>query len=355
MLNRRQWLSVAGSSPMWLAASRAGALPVAAPQSQMGITWGSYRLAARASRNAGTGEAFADAVNFLGVCQETGARGIQVPVEWIDAGSPGKLRRAAEAAGMFVEVSVSLPRGQGDLSQFQDALRRARNAGAAVVRASMMDSPRYTTFDSEEAVKVFNGQAYRSLTLAEPLLRKRRMRLALENHRDLRIEELAGFVKRISSEFLGVCIDPANGLALLESPMEVVEALAPYAFSVHLKDVAVEEYEHGFRIAEVPLGQGILDLPKIVQFIRQARPAATFSLDVITDDPTEVPFLTDGYWMSLPELPGWRVGRTLSWVRQHQREGALPRLNDMDAERRRNVEHENVRRSLAHAVDELGF
>ena len=154
---------------------------------------------------------------------------------------------------------------------------------------------------------------------------------------------------------MGVCIDPANGLALLESPMEVVEALAPYAFSVHLKDVAVEEYEHGFRIAEVPLGQGILDLPKTVQFIRQARPTATFSLDVITDDPTEVPFLTDGYWMSLPELPGWRVGRTLSWVRQNQREGALPQLNDMDAERRRNVEHENVRTSLAHAVDELGF
>ena len=350
MLNRRQWLSVAGSSPMWLAASAA-----AAPQRQMGITWGSYRLAARASKSAGTGEAFADAVNFLGVCQEQGARGIQVPVEWIDAGSPGKLRRAAESAGMFVEVSVPLPRGQGDLSKFQDVLRTARNSGATVVRASMMDSPRYRTFDSEEAARLFTGQAYRSLTLVEPLLRKRRMRLALENHRDLQIEELGGFVNRISSEFLGVCIDPANGLALLESPMEVVEALAPYAFSVHLKDVLVEEYEHGFRIAEVPLGQGILDLPRIVQFVRQARPGATFSLDVITDDPTEVPFLTDGYWMSLPELSGRRVGRALSWVRQNQRGEALPRLSEMDADLRLNLEDENVRASLADAVDELGF
>jgi len=355
MLNRRQWLSVAGSSPIWLAASAAGAPPAPAARSQMGITWGSYRLGTRASRSAGTGEAFMDGVNSLGVCQGKGAGGIQVPVEWIEAASPGKMRRAAESAGMFVEASVSLPRDSGDLSRFQDALRAARNGGATVVRAAMMNSPRYRTFDSEEAVKIFSAQSYRSLTLAEPLLRKRRMRLALENHRDLRIEELGGFIKRISSEFLGVCIDPANGLALLESPMEVVEALAPYAFSVHLKDVAVEEYEHGFRIAEVPLGEGILDLQKIVQFVRQARPAATFSLDVIAGDPTEVPFLTDGYWMSLSTLPGWRVGRTLGWVRQNQREKALPLLSEMDAEQRVRLEDENVRRSLAYAVDELGF
>ena len=343
MLNRRQWLSLAASSPVWLAASAAGAPPAPAPRSQMGITWGTYRLGVRASRSAGDDEALADAFNFLGVCQETGAGGIQVPVQWIEAASPGKVRRAAELAGMYVETSVSLPRDQGDLSRFQDALRAARNAGATVVRASMMNSPRYRTFDSEEAVKTFAVQSWRSLTLAEPLLRKRRMRLALENHRDLRLEELGSFVKRLSSEFLGACIDPANGLALLESPMEVVAALAPYAFSVHLKDVAVEEYEHGYRIAEVPLGEGILDLPKIVQFVRQARPAATFSLDVIAGDPTEVPFLTDGYWMSLPKLPGWLVGRTLGWVRQNQREEALPLVSEMDVEQQLRLEDENVR------------
>ena len=355
MLNRRQWVSVAGSSPMWLAASAAGAPPAPTPRSRMGITWGTYRLGARAARSAGNGEAFANAFNFLGVCQERGAAGIQVPVQWIEAASPGKVRRAAESAGMYVEASVSLPRDQGDLSRFQDALRAARNAGATVVRASMMNSPRYRTFDSEEAVKTFAAQSWRSLTLAEPLLRKRRMRLALENHRDLRLEELGSFVKSLSSEFLGVCIDPANGLALLESPMDVVEALAPYAFSVHLKDVAVEEYEHGYRISEVALGEGILDLPKIVQFVRQARPAVTFSLDVIAGDPTEVPFLTDGYWMSLPKLPGWRVGRTLGWVRQNQREEALPLISEMDAEQQLRLEDENVRTSLAYAVGTLGF
>ena len=42
-------------------------------------------------------------------------------------------------------------------------------------------------------------------------------------------------------------------------PLEVVEAYAPHAFTSHLKDMGVEEYPAGFRLAEVPLGQGVLD------------------------------------------------------------------------------------------------
>ena len=38
--------------------------------------------------------------------------------------------------------------------------------------------------------------------------------------------------------------------------MEVVEALAPRAFTTHFKDMALEEYEQGFLLSEVPLGTG---------------------------------------------------------------------------------------------------
>ena len=76
---------------------------------------------------------------------------------------------------------------------------------------------------------------------------------------------------------------------------------------------------------------------------------------MIASDPIEVPFLTEGYWMSLPTLPGWRVARTLDWVRQNQGEEALPLVSEMDAERQLRLEDENVRRSLAYAVGTLGF
>jgi hypothetical protein len=35
----------------------------------------------------------------------------------------------------------------------------------------------------------------------------------------------------------------------MEDPMEVVKTLLPYLFSTHVKDMAVDEYEDGFRLS----------------------------------------------------------------------------------------------------------
>ena len=50
-------------------------------------------------------------------------------------------------------------------------------------------------------------------------------------------------------------------------------ALAPWAHSVHLKDQAVQLYDNGFLLADIPLGQGALRLEQIVEIVRgrQAR------------------------------------------------------------------------------------
>ena len=55
------------------------------------------------------------------------------------------------------------------------------------------------------------------------------IRLAIENHKDLRLGEFLGILKAFDGEFVGVCLDVGNSIALLEDPMEVVEALAPRA------------------------------------------------------------------------------------------------------------------------------
>ena len=49
------------------------------------------------------------------------------------------------------------------------------------------------------------------------------------------------FMKRLSSEWIGMCVDTGNSFALCEDPMEVVRAYAPFAFSVHVRDQAVQD------------------------------------------------------------------------------------------------------------------
>ena len=64
---------------------------------------------------------------------------------------------------------------------------------------------------------------------AEVVAARAGIRLAVENHKDWRIDEMLGWLKRLSSN-AGVCLDTGNSIALLEDLHEVVDA---YALDVH--------------------------------------------------------------------------------------------------------------------------
>jgi sugar phosphate isomerase/epimerase len=160
---------------------------------------------------------------------------------------------------------------------------------------------------------------------------------------------------RVKCDRLGVCLDTGNSLALLEAPAETVEALAPLAFSCHLKDMAVEESADGFLLSEVPFGEGVLDMPKVVGVIRRANPEVKFQVEMITRDPLKIPCLTDGYWSTFPELPGRHLAHALRFVRDHRAKTPLPRISNLPAGERLKAEDENIRRCVAFAGEMLGL
>ena len=182
------------------------------------------------------------------------------------------------------------------------------------------------------------------------------IRLAVENHKDWRADELIAVLKRVGNDHVGVCLDTGNSIALLEDPMEVVEALAPRAFTTHFKDMGLEEYREGFLLAEVPLGTGVLDLPRVVRVVRAARPEIRLNLEMITRDPLKVPCLTEGYWATFPDLPG-AAPRPRSLARPRpSAERSLCRASARClATEQLRAEDENVRRCLAFARDQLGL
>jgi hypothetical protein len=134
----------------------------------------------------------------------------------------------------------------------------------------------------------------------------------------------------------------------------VVEAYAPWAFSVHAKDQAVGEYEDGFLFADVPLGKGFLDLKAMVRILRAARPEARYSLEVITRDPLKVPYLTEKYWATFGDVPACDLARTLRTVKAHARTD-LPRVSHLPLADQVKREELNVTESLAYARGHLGL
>jgi sugar phosphate isomerase/epimerase len=231
-------------------------------------------------------------------------------------------------------------------------VRTARQAGANVIRVVMLPGRRYERFDSADEFRKLARRGLQSLRLAEPVAARHQVRLAVENHKDQRIPERLDVFRQISSEHVGACVDLGNSFALLEDPIAVVEAYAPWAFSVHLKDQAVAEYEDGFLFADVPLGEGFLELARMVKILRDAKPEVRFSLELITRDPLKVPCLTEKYWATFAELPGRDLARTLRVVRANRCD-RLPHVSDRPLEEQVKLEEENVTKCLAYARENL--
>jgi sugar phosphate isomerase/epimerase len=290
------------------------------------------------------------ALEFLELCAGLGAGGIQAQI----SGDPARLRARAEELGMYVEGMAPLPR-DGATAAFEASLEQAAAAGALCVRIAALSGRRYETFATAEEWNRWREPTLAALRSAVSLAEKRKMPLALENHKDWTLEEMKPLLERYSSEYLGVCLDFGNNIALLDDPMEVVEQLAPHAFSTHLKDMGVRPYEDGFLLSEVVLGQGMLDLPRMVERIRKARPHCRFTLEMITRDPLRVPCLTDRYWGPLPERNGIHLARTLRLVQSRASGVPLPEIGRLAREEQLRIEEENIKACLEYARQNLAL
>ena len=282
-----------------------------------------------------------------------GAAGVHGGMTEIDFDWAKRTRRKMEELDLYVEIQTFLPRE--DPSVFEHAVKVAKEAGASSLRVVCLLGRRYEMFDSleqwKEAVKGF----HRQIAAAVPIVERYRMPLGIENHKDWRVDEQVALLEHYESEYVGVSLDTGNNLSILDDPHETVEKLAPYTVNTHFKDMGVEETDTGFHLSEVPLGEGMLDLPRMVRAIRTARPDARFSLEMITRDPLHVPCLTDKYWSTFPDVGGSVLARALAGIRANKPRAPLPRITGVSDERRYALELEHVNRSIEYARARLSL
>jgi sugar phosphate isomerase/epimerase len=266
-----------------------------------------------------------DTLEFLERCHTFGAAGVQAVLRC----DPVAVRERAEKYAMYFEAMVPLPDGD-DTAKFEQSLKDAQTAGATALRAACLGTRRYEAFQTLDAWRAHVAASHRSLDVALPLLEKYKIPLGLENHKDWTTDELHAILQKYSSEYFGVCLDFGNNISLLDTPMETIESLAPYAVTTHVKDIAVEPYSGGILLSEVILGDGIVNLPYAVQLIRQARPKTRMNLEMITRDPLKIPMLGHGYLTTFPDKTRLDLARVLRYVSEHQTHHDLPGAEDQN-------------------------
>jgi 3-oxoisoapionate decarboxylase len=301
-----------------------------------------------------------DTLEFLERCHALGAAGIQAGIHGDIAGEAEtradirKIRTRAVQLDMYIEAMVPLPNGD-DTGAFEQSLKDAKEAGAVALRAACLGTRRYENFASAADWQSHVARSYQSLAAAVPLLEKYKIPLGLENHKDWTLDEMLALLQTYQSEYLGVCLDFGNNIALLDDPVVTIERLAPYTVTTHLKNMGVEVTNDGFLLAEVLLGEGYLNIPGLVKMVRQARPQAHFLLEMITRDPLNVPCLSDDYWTSFPDRNGRYLARTLRFVQNNMSSRSLPRISKLSHEEQLHVEEQNIAACLQYARENLDF
>jgi sugar phosphate isomerase/epimerase len=354
-MSRREFMAAAAAAVAAVTAHpRANDAQRTAKRIAMGVTIATYAI--RFGPKAPASDKFPtwpSALEVLEHCAQLGAAGLQIGVRGWQSDFAKKVRDRREMLGLYLEGQISLPSSEADVDRFESEVHSAGEAGATILRAAI-GNRRYEDFNSADQYRAFVAAARRSLERADPVAKRHGVRIAVENHKDFRVPELLDLLAKVSSDRVGVTLDTGNSIALLEDPMRVVEALAPHTLTVHFKDMSGAESPDGFLLSEVPLGQGFLELPRVVATIRRANPSARLNLEMITRDPLRIPCLAERYWATLGEVPGADLARTLALVRRAPKR-PLPEVSPRGAEDRLAFEEQNVLECFDYAREKLGL
>jgi len=206
------------------------------------------------------------AIGFPGACPEQplSARGLiakarQLGVGVVQFGPNLKFTledcQAAREQGLELEIgAVSL--------DLEERIAQARAAGASLLR---------TVLQEEGPLAIPLDRIEKELRSLLPVLEEQQVRLALENS-IIPARQMRALLEKIGHPALGVTLDTANSLAISEGWRQVLAELAPFTLCVHVKDYEVRREWHrmGFRVEGRPAGQGQLDIPFLLDTLRQA-------------------------------------------------------------------------------------
>lgn len=193
--------------------------------------------------------------------------------------APENAHRLAEAAR---DMGVHLELGTRGLApdHLHASLQVAVCLGSPVLRVVM------DTTDNQPTPE----EALRLLDQVLPEFAAREVTLAIENHDRFRAGTLATMVTSLSSPWVGICLDTVNSFGALEGPAAVIETLAPFTVSLHIKDFTIARVSHqmGFTIEGRPAGQGRLDVPPLLTAVARAGRDPNAILELWTPPESEV-------------------------------------------------------------------
>lgn len=233
-----------------------------------------------------------DILGFIDLAHEWGLDGVMINLiqdynldpEWGSLGSndPEHLKRVREKLEQY-HMYAELATKRVDYEHLLSVIQVADALGADIIRTyipiTLGSSKERKTggegkydlgkvrldFDPE----VFDEAAV-SLKQVIPVLKKYRIRLALENHEYETSDELTKVMEQVNSPWIGLHYDFGNAMMVWEEPVRAAEQMAPYTITTHFKDhivIPCPDDKYQYVVCGVPAGRGNIDLKECLKIM----------------------------------------------------------------------------------------
>jgi len=192
--------------------------------------------------------------------------------------------------------------------QITKGLEAAHHVGATSMRCYMGSSDDRQSPDQLERCMDATIQVFRKMrTRAQDL----NVKIAIENHAgDMTARETLTVIEQAGKEFVASCLDTGNPMWVMENPLTTMEVLGPHVVTTHVRDSAVFETPTGAAAQWVALGDGVVDLPRVVALHRELCPQASLQLEIITGrPPRQLPYFQQEYWRNFAHMPAQDFAR----------------------------------------------
>jgi sugar phosphate isomerase/epimerase len=297
-----------------------------------------------------------DAWGLIDLAVRHRLRGVEMPLTNFlpecDDASCERLRSTLQDAGLSLVVDSSLLDGQA----LEQLLPLAARSGASIVRVTMS-----TILEGARATLPGGWQAHyetiaRRIVMLQPLLHEYDLRLAIENHQDVTMDELLRLCD-MGGPRVGVTFDVVNPLAVGEEPFRAAHKAGDRIFNVHLKDYRVYATPSGYRLVRCALGEGIIDWPAMLALLARLAPEAPQHIELAALYARHIRLFEDDWWQGYPSRDAREFVPTLRLLARyayHDDGWPSPWERDLPAAEVARWEMEQFERSVAYLAQVTG-
>ncbi len=180
------------------------------------------------------------------------------------------------------------------------------------------------------------------------------LKIAMENHADFTVRELAGILARVGSPAFGFTVDCANLAFDLDDPLRLAGIMAPHALTTHFKNYRVVRTPAGLALENCSLGDGEIDIAAIARLLAEHNPQITINIEIHSQfAPFTLDILDEAFFQRHPSPPGdglaWYLGK--AWQKEILTD---PPDNLPDGPEAWKLEKEHLEQSIGWAKQELG-